>query len=175
MHDPMVVVFQVPRPWPRRSGLPAAGGDVRWRIRLSHSHGIWCANDPPHRSGPFPWWKPGSYGKFWRLAGRDFYWPPVVVVWHNEPGGRDALTVCRRRYQDEHGKWQLSTSWKWHVHHWSLQFPPLQQLRRRLLTRCAKCGGRPVKGHPVNVSRSWDGPRGRWWQGEPGLYHGECA
>lgn len=201
MHDPLVVAWGIRRPWPQRSSLPATGDPVRWRIRLHHSCGTWCADDPPHKSGSFPWWKPGSYMSHWRLAGRDFYWPPLVTVWHREPGGRDALTVCSRRYQDKAGKWHYSKGWKWHVFHvewrkplicvpfltviqlpypvirqgYHLQFPPLQQLRRRLLTRCAWCGQRDAKGSAVNVSMQWDGPRGRWWQGEPGLYHSECT
>lgn len=92
------------------------------------------------------------------------YWPSLVTVWHREPGGHDSGTVC---------KWD--TRWRFHVHHWRIQVPPLQELRRRLLTRCAWCGGRHRKGDAVNVSHSWDGPRGRWWQGEPGLYHGDCS
>lgn len=178
MHDPLTVAFEIRRPWPQRSTLPAAGKGVRWRIRLHHEH--WqdgpdsCGCPSPDRN-PFPWWKPRSYSAFWRLAGRDYYWPPLIVVWHLEPGGHDALSVCRRRYQDKAGNWHLSRGWRWHVAHWRLQFPPLQQLRRRLLTRCTACGGKSVKGHPVNVSRSWDRPHGRWWQGEDGLYHADCA
>lgn len=92
------------------------------------------------------------------------YWPALVTVWHREPGDADALSVCK------HG-----TRWQLHIHHWRLQFPPLQALRRRLLTRCAWCGGRSRKGDPVNISHSRDGPRGHWWQGEPGLYHHDCS
>ncbi len=175
MHDPMTVAFEIRRPWPRRSGLPAAGHGERWKIRLRHDHGSWCAGDPPHPDGPFPWWKPSSYLTHMRLAGRDFYWPPVVTIWHVEPGGRDGLSVCSRRYQGSDGRWHYTRTWRWHVWHWHLQFPPLQELRRRLLTRCAWCGGPSVKGDPVNVSHSWDRPRGRWWRGEPGLYHHDCS
>lgn len=177
MHDPDVVAWEFRRPWPQRSSLPATGAhdSVRWKVRLSHEHGTWCADDPPHEDGPFPWWKPGSYMSHTRLAGRDFYWPPILTVWHREPGGRDALTICRDRYQDKAGKWHLSRGWRYHFWHYRLQFPPLQKLRRRLLTRCAWCGQRDAKGSPVNVSMQWDGPRGRWWQGEPGLYHSECT
>lgn len=60
MHDPMVVAFEIPRPWPQRSPLPATGthhDGVRWRIRLNHQHVSGCENDPPHKDGPFPWWK----------------------------------------------------------------------------------------------------------------------
>ncbi len=50
MHDRSVVVFDVPRPWPK----------VRRR----------------------------------KAVGRLFYWPAIVTVWHEEPGGRDAGSLC---------------------------------------------------------------------------------
>jgi hypothetical protein len=116
MHDPLVVAFEIKRPWPKRR-------DARgWR-----------------------------------------YWPSIVTVWHREPGGADSLSICGRK------RWHL------HVHHWHLQVPPFQALRRSLLTRCAWCGGLSRKGDYVNISHSWDGPRGRWWHGEPGLFHTDCS
>lgn len=105
-------------------------------------------------------WRIGS--PFWVLAGRGLYWPSLITVWHRDPSGYDD-TTCR------------GTRWRWHTHHWRFQVRPLQDLRRWLLTRCAWCGGRSVKGDPVNHSHSWDGPRGRWWQGEPGLFHADCS
>lgn len=179
MHDPLVVAHTIVRPWPQPSSLPATGsrGDgVRWQIRHHHTCTGYCRrNDPPHREGAFPWWKPRSYRRFWRLAGRDWYWPALVTIWHREPGGADALSVCQRRYQDKNGQWRYSKGWRWHVRHWRVQVPPLQGARRRLLTRCAWCGGRDRKRDPVSTSFSWDGPKGRWWHGEPGLYHGDCS
>lgn len=60
------------------------------------------------------------------------------------------------------------------VHHWRLQFPPLQRLRRRLLTRCAWCGGRSRRGDPVDT-RLGDCTAAPWWRGETGLHHVDCA
>jgi hypothetical protein len=112
------------------------------------------------------------------LEGRR-YWPAMVVIWHREPGGHDAGEVCKRydRVQGAGGQWHYRWHnwWRFHFWHWRLQFPPLQALRRFLLTRCAWCGGPHRKGDLVNTSHSWDGPRGRWWQGEPGLYHQDCS
>jgi hypothetical protein len=182
----MVVAHEIRRPWPSRSGFSATGNrkdGVRWKIRRHHTHvedsalpGMCGGCEQPMTSVSkwFPWWKPSSYSAFWRLAGRDFYWPPVVTIWHVEPGGRDGLTVCSRRYQDKAGKWHYTRGWRWHVHHFKLQVQPLQHLRRWALTRCGWCGGRSVKGDVVNCSASWDGEKSRWWQGERGLFHGDC-
>ncbi|MDK1473654.1 hypothetical protein QNO07_09500 [Streptomyces sp. 549] len=105
-------------------------------------------------------WRLG--GPFWVAAGVGLYWPCMITVWHRDPSGYDD-TTCRAHH------------WRLHVHHWRIQVHPLQHLRRRLLTRCTWCRGRSRKGDPVCVSRQWDGPRGRWWQGEPGLYHSDCS
>jgi hypothetical protein len=151
MHDPDVVAFEMRRPWPRRDRFYDAKPDQpRW-----------------------------SAGRTFTLAGRGFRWPSFITVWHQEPGGRDCGEVCKhyRRWQDDTGQWQtkLLNGWRWHIHHWHLQVHPAQELRRRLLTRCAWCGGRHRKRDPVNVSNQWDGPRGRWWQGEPNLFHHDCS
>jgi hypothetical protein len=180
MHDPLTVAFDIPRPWPERSSLPATGGkdSVRWRIRLHHTHVPGCENDPPHKDGAFPWWKPGSYSSFWRLAGRDFYWPPLVTVWHREPGGRDSGSVCKhfRRVEGEDGPtFKVTSRWRWHIHHWRIQVPPLQALRRWALTRCEWCEGRSRKGDLVNNSHQWDRAGGPWWRGERGLFHRDCS
>lgn len=174
MHDPLIVAFTIVRPWPQRSGLPAANNGKRWAVRLHHVHYDDCAAEGC-TGNPFPWWRLRSYGRFWRLAGREYYWPPLVTIWHREPGGADALSVCRQRWQDKNGQWHLSRGWRWHVRHWHIQFHPAQNFRRWALTRCEWCGGRSRKGDPVNISRQWDGPRGRWWRGEPGLFHQDCS
>jgi hypothetical protein len=179
MHDPLTVAFDIVRPWPQRDGMRPHPGDPRWQIRHRHKHHYpYCADN--HCTGvAFPWWKPRSYARFWTLAGRRFYWPALVTVWHREPRGRDSGEVCkhyRRVFDEDTRKWRTKpvNRWRWHVHHWKIQVPPLQHLRRQLLTRCSWCGGKSRKGDLVNFSSSWDGPRGHWWRGEPGLYHQDC-
>jgi hypothetical protein len=136
MHDPLTVAFEVYRPWPSRDA---------WKTELAARQGMR--------------WKIG--GAFWVVAGRGFYWPCFITVWHRDPSGYDDISCRGKR-------------WRLHVHHWRIQIHPLQQLRRRLLTRCEVCGGRSVKGRPVNFSQQWDRPRSHWWQGERGLAHMEC-
>jgi hypothetical protein len=148
MHDPMVVACEIRRPWPRKtSGAPSAN---RWSFK----------------------------GPFWCLAGRTVYWPSMITVWHVEPGGTDSGDVCKhyRKNLQPDGKYAMTilNGWRFHVHHWKLQVTPLQNLRRWALTRCAWCKGRSAKTNRVNCSNQWDGPRGRWWQGEPNLFHGSC-
>ncbi len=148
MHDPMVVAFDIPRPWPR----PTPGGEnaPRWRFT----------------------------GRFWQVAGRRYYWPSLITVWHVEPVGHDSGEVCKHhtRVQDADGKWsyKFHHGWKAHVHHWKIQVHPLQAFRRWALTRCQWCSGRSVKGDRVDCTNGWDRPRGHWWQGEPGLFHSRC-
>lgn len=190
MHDPMVVAFEIARPWPQRSGWhDAKPGQPRWSVRMRHTH---FGDDPAKCSGCgqpqdskskwFPWWRPHSYSRFWTLAGRGYFWPALVTVWHNEPGGRDSGEVCKHsvRWQDPlTGQWRSKrlSRWRWHVHHWSIQIHPWQAFKRWAFTRCAWCGGRSSKRNGyVNCSMSWDGPRPKhWWQGEPELFHGNCS
>lgn len=150
MHDPDVVAFEIRRPWPQRSAATRVN-PPRWRF----------------------------HGAFWYLAGRCWFWPPMVTIWHREPRGHDSGTICRhfRRWQDDAGTWhsKVLRGWRWHVWHWRAQLIPLQNFRRWALTRCTWCGGRSRKRDQVNVSHSWDGPTGRWWKGEPGLFHSDCS
>lgn len=51
---------------------------------------------------------------------------------------------------------------RWHVHHWSIQFHPWQNLKRRYWDKCCKCGKRGFKTYAIG---NWDGTM-RW--------HPEC-
>lgn len=178
MHDPQVVAFTIVRPWPQRSAWRDKENGDRWRIRMHHVHHEPYCTENKCTGNPFPWWRPRSYSRFWLLAGREYYWPALITVWHNEPGGHDSGEVCKHyhRWQDEAGKWHGKSlrAWRFHVWHWSLQFHPYQNARRWLLTRCEWCHGRSVKGDRVNHSEGWDSQKSPWWRGERGLFHGDC-
>jgi hypothetical protein len=137
MHDPMTVAFEIRTPWPK----PAA-----WRTEMAARDGVR--------------WRIG--GAFWVLAGRGWYFPGLITVWHRDPAARDHVTCRAKR-------------WRLHIHHWRIQVHPLQTLRRRLLTRCTWCHGRHTTTDPVNISHQWNRPRGHWWQGEHGLFHQDCS
>lgn len=172
MHDSGVVALEIRRPWPQRSRMhDAKAGGARWAWRLRHKCGPWCTS-APHRRDPFPWWKPSSYGPFMTVAGRGLYWPPVMVIWHEEPGGADSGEVCRHY---DRATRQIKTGWKWHVHHWRIQIPPLQEAHRRIFGRCGWCGRRSTRRWPVNVSHQWDRTRPPLFHIDRGLFHMQCS
>lgn len=164
MHDPMVVAFEVRRPWPK----PVRWGTEGARFSLARRR----------RPDSRPWWNPRAWYFRPVVAGRRLYFPAMLVIWHVEPGGADSGQVCKhfRRVQDHAGHWHTlyDRRWRLHVHHWRLQVPPLQRLRRWLLTRCAWCWGRSTRRDPINVSGGGPRPPRRWWRGETGLYHLDC-
>lgn len=65
MHDPMVVVFRLSRPWPQRPR------------RLSRTKARFKTHFP-----------------FVRKFGWQLYFPPMVTFWHVEPGDADSGKVC---------------------------------------------------------------------------------
>jgi len=149
-------------------------------MRYYHTCGTYCDDDPDHKPGTamFPWYKPGSYSAFWKINGYRIYWPAMITVWHVEPDGKDSGEICKHYTRTEVHPGEFVTKhtggWRWHIHHWRIQVPPLQHLRRRLLTRCEKCGGKDRKANPVNISNQWERPHDKWWRGERGLYHHRC-
>lgn len=156
MHDPMVVAFEIRRPWPARSGGNVKPGAPRWEARYP-----WAT-----------WWRPwAGWRSFWTIAGRRFYWPPLVTVWHVEPGGHDALERCGR---GEDGRRTRNRRWRWHVHHWRIQIRPVQRLKRWLFERCELCGHRYPYGY-APVAHQWDQPGGRWFRVQRRAYHHECS
>ncbi|MGN6724135.1 MAG: hypothetical protein ACTHJM_16125 [Marmoricola sp.] len=104
-----------------------------------------------------------SSSPFWTLAGREFYWPAILTIWHVDPSRYDSNQDC-----------PYSGNWQWHIHHWKLQIHPLQHFRRWAFTRCEWCSGRSRKGDYVNNSRGWERAESPWWKGERGLYHDDC-
>jgi hypothetical protein len=181
VHDPMVVAFEIRRPWPRRSKIhDAKPGRRRWVIRYHHDCTRYGCEEKHAGQRFFPWWRPSSYSSTWVLAGKGWYWPALITVWHVEPGGRDSGEVCRHHVCEQQPdgtyKTRAVNGWRWHVHHWRIKVSPLQELRRALLTRCEWCGGPSRKNDRVNVSHQWHGEnRGPWWRGARGLYHHDCS
>jgi hypothetical protein len=51
---------------------------------------------------------------------------------------------------------------RWHIHHWSIQFHPLQRLKRRYWDKCSVCGKRGFKGSAYG---NWGGDK---------IWHAHC-
>lgn len=171
MHDPLVVAWEVPLPIPKRDAWHDKHyKGRRWGFTRRRRTNPENLGEPVYR-----WWRPAGWT--FALAGRVFRMRRLATIWHVEPKGHDSGTVCKHqiRWQDDDGEWHYKPlrSWRWHVHHWRIQIPFLQELRARLFDRCALCGR---KGRP-NVSHSWDGERLGWWKfkSRKGLYHSECS
>jgi hypothetical protein len=212
MHDPMTVLFEIRRPWPQRSGWRQArngnwffGGivpmpDATWSPRQLTVEEI---EDGFHQWGKWRWRLRMFIGTpFWLWARKQWYFPPLITIWHidrNEYGDDDS---CRRgirtaqvavheglsslsKHRGERRStkqlhrihsilWWLFCHYHWfHPHHWRVQIHPLQKLRRKLLTRCTGCGKRFRYGY-APVSGCGGAPNRRWFQGELGLFHFDC-
>ena len=148
MHDPMVVAFDIPRLWPQISRTTPRS-ERRIEVRYSRRK----------------WWdiRPATFRKFWRFGSVELYWPAAVTIWHVEPNGHDALTVCKH-----------TSRWKWHAHHWHVQVALEQRLRRFLFERCIECGQRYPWGY-APVSHQWDAPKSHWFRIERHAYHHQCS
>ena len=172
MHDPKVVAHELVLPipirgWKHRDARKA--GDYRWGTRRRRR------TNPENLGEPvFPWYRLTGWESF-RIAGESFRWCPLGTIWHNEPDGKDGLTVCRYRITDDDGKVvRFSSGWKWHVHHWSFQWFFEQKARRWLFERCRECGLRYPWGY-APVSHSWGEPKSRWFKVEVRSYHHKCS
>lgn len=166
MHDPMVVAFDVKVPIPKRWRFSDPRDGTRWALLRGRYQ------NPEHLGQPMePWWRP----KGWHLivAGRAYRWRTVATIWHVEPGGHDSGEVCKHYVKTPGESMVFLRGWRWHVWHWRIQIPPLQDLRARLFDRCVECGR---KGRP-NVSHQWHGKHLGWWKfrSREGLYHRECS
>lgn len=155
MHDPMVVAHDVCLPipvrqWPSRQ---------RWGIKRMRR-----SNEENLGEPVYPWWRP----KGWEVsvAGTRIGLYRLATIWHNEPRGADALSICK------HGG-----GWRWHVHHWSVQVHPWQAIRRWVFDRCRVCHrGFPYGYCPTTFS--WDPPKRPWWafwRSATHIMHSECA
>lgn len=158
MHSPEVLAFSIWRPWPTIHKKPLGRNNPKWALPIRR-----------RVDGSF------FISRFAYVNGVELYWPSLIDVWHMEPGGKDALTVCERRWKDKAGKWHFSKAWRWHIWHWHVAPVFIYNIRRRLLTRCAECGGPDRKGHRVNVSNGYQRNKVPIWCSEQGLYHSECA
>jgi hypothetical protein len=194
VHDPLSVIFDVLRPWPKRLHrhplkrsknrprpwfaarqygplnvrpryFPCAhcdDGKVRdpvpsYQERHVYGPGDDCPDCAGRGFNVVPRRKRLYFGwHFWRFGAREFYFPPLVTVWHVDPevgGDDDSCGLEYRRRQrlatldgDRLGEWWWWFVYRkyrwWHVTHWSVQVHPWQRLQRWRNVRCPGCGER---------------------------------
>lgn len=158
MRSPEVLAFSIVRPWPQISKQPMRRSAPKWQLPIVK-----------RTDGSF------FISRFAYANGYELYFPSLLDIWHMEPGGKDSLTVCKHRVTDKDGKFvKWSNVWRWHVWHWKISPVFIYNIRRRLFTRCAWCGGPDRKGNRVNHSFGHDRVKAPLWIGEHGLYHSEC-
>lgn len=156
MHDPLVVAFEVPAPWPRRSRW-REGRLPRWGLNRRRRTNTENLGEPVYR-----WWRLQGYEP--TIAGRCYGLATLLTIWHREPGGRDMGEVCKHRRQRADGTWHYTNRWKWHAWHWHIQFHWWQKWRRFLFDRCDECKQRfPLGYSPIGT-----------WGGEKHWHH-ECS
>lgn len=97
--------------------------------------------------------------------------------------GKDAITRneseeieimrWRRKLLSEVSWLSLRLPWRWHFWHWRIQFHAIQNLKRCLFSRCARCGKRFRWGESC-VHSGWSGTGALWFRSESNLYHWDC-
>ncbi len=173
MHDPLTVAFELKRPWPQKSKHPNGEAWKYWPAILVVWH-----RDPERRGDDDScgWSRPNLTKAELAFVDR------LITNPHDNlrsffPGVRDMDQIwqLRRIWQCFKG---FERPWwrhpRWHVWHWRIQIPAVQDLKRWLFSRCSKCGGRFTWGY-CPVSDSWNGPGPRWFRGEPHTYHHDCS
>lgn len=109
-----------------------------------------------------------QYGKFLSNEELQYVYQlatnPVDNFQHNSIANveefRQFIYLVYRAWKRFHRKWYQHP--RWHIHHWSIQFHPWQQLKRRYWDKCCVCGKRGFKGSAMG---DWDGTK---------LWHQEC-
>lgn len=79
---------------------------------------------------------------------------------NSEKEFREMIYLIYRCWKRYYRKWWQHP--KWHIHHWSIQIHPLQNIKRRYWDKCCKCGKRGFKSAAMG---DWNGTR---------LWHQEC-
>ena len=134
MHDPMVVVFDLPAPWPQREKWAERTAARRWGFDVRRR------TNPEHLGQRvYPWWRAKGYTLM--VAGRAFGMPTFATVWHVEPKGHDSGTVCKGMGGSDLTWHNVVWAWR-HRAHLKINVEPYRRVRRWLFDRCDECGHR---------------------------------
>lgn len=90
---------------------------------------------------------------------------------HPRDRARRFLSCVMRQFLRHHRPWYRHP--KWHIHHWEIQVHPIQNLKRWLFSRCARCGKRFAWRYSP-TSTQWGGTGPRWFRSEEHCYHRRC-
>lgn len=131
MHDPEVVVYDVPSPFPQtRCALIARPPFYRKR---------YVGEGPLVGTAIYPWYRPAAWGI--QLRGKRVVLRNLLTIWHVEPDGCDALSICKGMPSDR----DLLGLAAWTVLHrghlrirWNLGWSTWRWLTKR----CWSCGRR---------------------------------
>lgn len=84
----------------------------------------------------------------------------TVTSIKNADGFKEFFLTVWRVYRRFKRPWYKHP--RWHMHHWSIQFHPLQRLKRLFWDKCSVCGKRGFKGSAMG---DWYGKK---------IWHQEC-
>ena len=107
-----------------------------------------------------------------QMLGGGKYYPSIVTIWHVDPETDGTDRSCGYLSYVEGRAWYKHP--RWHIWHWRIQVHFLQALKRRLFSRCSRCGKSFAWGY-APMSDSWNSSGPRWFRGESGVYHHECS
>ncbi len=154
MHDPSFLAWEIRAPWPVLD---------RWatrRAREGHTDPVISRRTNEANLGErvYPWWSLKGYRP--RVGHWCFRFPPLIEVWHEEPGGCDMGSVCEYRNRAQRRiRWTFE-----HRSHLHARFMPGRCVRAWLLDRCEDCGHR-FRWRESRIGTGWDAP---------GVLHDHC-
>lgn len=131
MHDPDVVVFDIPVPIPgRRYRTITASG---WSFKRRRFTGT-----GPKAGTPIdPWWRPRAWEA--TIPGQRIGWRTPITVWHSEPRGADSGTVCKGMGGSDLTLHNVRWAWQ-HRAHLEFHVAIWRQFKAWRHDRCDECG-----------------------------------
>jgi hypothetical protein len=94
----------------------------------------------------------------------------VVVIWHRDPKGGD---LCYGPYHERLHQGHRGINPRWHFWHWEFQVPIIQEIKRWMWSKCARCGD-GFEWCEIPCTHRWEGKPARWFRGEEEVYHYKC-
>ncbi len=173
MFDPMTVVCDIPNIFVRRWTM--YGGSKRFHSLITVWHKDPCSDGTD--SSCWHKYEHRKMNKYERELEQFIYdGEPIFDNHPHYPDSREhkwftELKRIKREWSARRDFFRIP--WRWHFWHYRFQVHPLQQLKRRLFSRCQGCGGRFAYGQEV-VGTSWHSTGPLWFRSESHIYHDQC-